>query len=236
MARREVLGYVRSDPAGDRGVDPQSRELRQACRERDWRLVGVVADEAPVESLDRPGLRGALEAIAAGEAGTLAATGLDRLAGSLADLTDLLDWLEQVGGELVALDLGLDTGTPSGRRTAAVLQAVAGWEAQRDAERARRRREGARERGHSPGRPAVADDPHLSRRIAEMREQGMTLQSIADVLNDEGVPTPRGGAHWRPSSVQAAAGYRRPPPPGPLPPPPPPHAHPPPPPHRRGRP
>ena len=38
----------------------------------------------------------------------------------------------------------------------------------------------------------------------------MTLQAIADVLNAEGVPTLRGGAMWRPSSVQRAAGYRRP--------------------------
>ena len=38
----------------------------------------------------------------------------------------------------------------------------------------------------------------------------MTLQAIADKLNDEGVATLRGGTHWRPSSVQAAAGYKRP--------------------------
>jgi hypothetical protein len=38
----------------------------------------------------------------------------------------------------------------------------------------------------------------------------MTLQAIADVLNAEGAPTARGGAKWRPSSVQSAAGYRRP--------------------------
>ena len=44
-----------------------------------------------------------------------------------------------------------------------------------------------------------------------MRTAGMTLQAIADVLNSEGVPTLRGGAMWRPSSVQSAAGYRRPP-------------------------
>jgi hypothetical protein len=37
----------------------------------------------------------------------------------------------------------------------------------------------------------------------------MTLQAIADQLNAEGVPTPRGGAKWRPSSVQTAAGYKR---------------------------
>ena len=36
------------------------------------------------------------------------------------------------------------------------------------------------------------------------------LQAIADTLNERGVPTLRGGQQWRPSSVQAAAGYRRP--------------------------
>ena len=43
-----------------------------------------------------------------------------------------------------------------------------------------------------------------------MRAGGMSLQAIADRLNDEGVPTLRGGSEWRPSSVQAAVGYKRP--------------------------
>ena len=41
----------------------------------------------------------------------------------------------------------------------------------------------------------------------------MSLQAIADRLNAEGVPTVRGGAMWRPSSVQRAVGYHRPRPP-----------------------
>jgi hypothetical protein len=47
-------------------------------------------------------------------------------------------------------------------------------------------------------------------RIAALRERGLSLQAIADELNAQGIPTPRGGAEWRPSSVQAAAGYKRP--------------------------
>jgi hypothetical protein len=38
----------------------------------------------------------------------------------------------------------------------------------------------------------------------------LTLQAIADELNEEGIPTARGGTEWRPSSVQAALGYKRP--------------------------
>ena len=56
----------------------------------------------------------------------------------------------------------------------------------------------------------VADAPALDQHIAHMRNGGMTLQAIADALNAEGVPTLRGGAKWRPSSVQRATGYLRP--------------------------
>ena len=31
----------------------------------------------------------------------------------------------------------------------------------------------------------------------------MTLQAICDTLNAEGVPTPRGGTHWRPTSLRS---------------------------------
>ena len=57
---------------------------------------------------------------------------------------------------------------------------------------------------------AQATQPELRRRIVRMRRAGMTLQAIADDLNDDGVPTARGGVMWRPSSVQSALGYKRP--------------------------
>ena len=56
----------------------------------------------------------------------------------------------------------------------------------------------------------MAENPELLARIAAMRRAGMTLQAISDQLNDEQIPTIRGGALWRPSSVQAALGYKRP--------------------------
>lgn len=60
-------------------------------------------------------------------------------------------------------------------------------------------------------RPAITDidAPTLRERIVAMRNEGLTLQAIADRLNDEGVPTLREGSAWRPSSVQSLVGYRR---------------------------
>ena len=52
------------------------------------------------------------------------------------------------------------------------------------------------------GRPASIAD-QLARRIVRMRDKGMTLQAICDVLNAEQVPTARGGRLWRPTSLRA---------------------------------
>ena len=111
---------------------------------------------------------------------------------------------------LVAIDLKLDTATEAGRLAAFAVAGVGGWEPERLSVRTRQGLEAARSRGAGRGRAAVADVPELRQRIVHMRERGLTLQAIADVLNEEGVPTLRGGAKWRPSSVQRATGYQRP--------------------------
>lgn len=168
-------------------------------------LTAVVSEDS--------GLAGALEPISAGHAGTLFVHRLESVAGSFGELIRLLDWLDAAGADLVAADVGLDTATPQGRRMVALLREIDRWG--REPERERRPR----------GRPGLAADaPHVAERIAELRDRGLSLQAIADALNAEGVPTPRGGARWRPSSVQSVLGYRRPRPPAPgAPPPRPPH-------------
>jgi len=173
--------------------------------------VDVVAIVRAEDGAHRGLLGEALNEVAVRHAAALVVERLDAVAGSLRELVALLDWLTSAGCDLVALDVGLDTGTAGGGRTIAALREVERWE-----------------REPAPGRPPrgrpglAARAPELRERIATMRERGLTLQAIADALNDEGVPTQRGGARWRPSSVQAALGYRRPRPPLPGAPPPPP--------------
>jgi DNA invertase Pin-like site-specific DNA recombinase len=115
----------------------------------------------------------------------------------------------------VAVSPGLDTGEQQGRLAASALINVSTWERERLSERTRKGLAAALSAERRRGRSGVADNPKLSERIARMRADGMTLQAIADRLNEDGVPTIRGGALWRPSSVQAAVGYRRPPRSGP---------------------
>jgi DNA invertase Pin-like site-specific DNA recombinase len=94
---------------------------------------------------------------------------------------------------------------------ATVIVAVAQWERDSTAERTKAALAALRARGKPTGRPAVEDIPALAARIREMRKT-MTLQGIADRLNDEGVPTIRGGSQWRRNSVATACGYKRRPP------------------------
>ncbi len=137
--------------------------------------------------------------IASGEQALLEVERLRDVAGSLKQLVALLDWLHEADADLVAADVDLDTRTPEGQRTATLLREIAAWEPERPR-----------------GRPGLAHHaPDTARRIAELRERGLSLNAIAAALNAEGIPTPRGGSEWRASSVQAALGYRRPPPPPP---------------------
>jgi peptidoglycan hydrolase-like protein with peptidoglycan-binding domain/DNA invertase Pin-like site-specific DNA recombinase len=210
-----ALGYV-SVPSADGGRDARLRKqagkIDALCEKRGWRLVEMVRDVEGDNSkgLHRPGLRYALDRIEEGEASCLVVSHLGRLTRSAGDLGRILEWLKSHGGRLVAIDVGLDTGSRDGDIAADALMSVSVWERRRLGERTRKGLAAARARGASAGRPAVSDVPELEARIVRMRSAGMTLQGIADQLNDEGVPTLRGGQKWRPSSVQAAAGYRRP--------------------------
>ena len=214
--RPRALGYV-SVSAGANGstqseVEAQTLAIRRACADRGLELVRVVRDldTAPGGALGRPGLRHVLEQIAAGEALCMVIQGLECLGGSASAVGTLVSWFDSDERRLVAADLDLDTGTTTGKVAVRALAAAGQMERRKLAECTRRGLAAARAKGAGAGRPSVADRPELRERIAVMRARGMTLQAIADKLNDEGVATLRGGAHWRPSSVQAAAGYKRP--------------------------
>jgi DNA invertase Pin-like site-specific DNA recombinase len=206
-----VLGYASMDPElGDSGKDfrGQAEKMASECERRGLSLLDVVRERVPKRdrALTRPGFAYALQQLSSGQAKGLVVADLSRLTRSVAQLGPVLAWLSRSDARLIAVAEGIDTAEPAGRLVARTLIEVSRWESQRLAERTRKGMRVARRKGP----PTVADDPELKDRIARMRADGMTLQQIADQLNREGVPTVRNGAKWRPSSVQTAAGYRRP--------------------------
>jgi len=211
----QVLGYIRvstvEQAASGLGLAAQEKSIRVACDRNGWQLIDMISDGGESGgTLHRPGLTRALEQISAGQASRLVAARLDRLSRSVLHFATLLSWFDRAGATLVALDLVMDTSTPGGRLVANVFASVAEWERETIAARTRDGLAALRTRGGPVGRASVADQPRLARQIQDSRSTGRTWQAIADDLNAAAVPTVRGGTCWRPSSVQAAGGYRRP--------------------------
>jgi DNA invertase Pin-like site-specific DNA recombinase len=205
-----AIGYVCVTALTNGGLRRQSEAIRACCDERGLDLATIVHDIDAAGRDQRPSLAWALEQLAERRADVLVVARLRDLSANVANLPPLLTWFNTEHRTLIALDLRLDTSTEAGQLAALAVARVGDWEHERISERTRAGLEAARSRGNGHGRTSVADIPELQQRIAAMREQGMTLQAIADALNAEGVPTLRGGAMWRPSSVQRATGYRRP--------------------------
>jgi DNA invertase Pin-like site-specific DNA recombinase len=213
--RTPMLGYATISPSPGRvnagAVTEQAEAITGECTRRGLELVELVREREPRDGKgrERPGLGYALARIAAGEARGLVVSELSRLSRSAAELGEVLEWFARSRARLVAVAQGLDTDEREGRLAARTLIEVSGWERERLSERTRQGLQAARRGNRRGARRAVADDPELRERIVRMRAEGMTLQAIADHLNESGVPTVRGGAKWRPSSVQAAVGYKR---------------------------
>ncbi len=202
-----ALGYASGQRrAGGEHADliQQTAAIEAFCASRGWKLVGLVRDmQAPVRRrAGSASLDYALARLRSGDATCLVVADIRRLAPSVAQLGDVLDAVDQAGARLVALEPGIDTGTRLGRAAISALRSVSRWE------RARRTEMTAAARAKVATLPTI--EPSLKRRIRRMRGAGLTLQAISDALNEECVPTVRGGVKWRPSSVQAALGYRRP--------------------------
>lgn len=199
-AARVAVGYMLVPDGAGRvaALAAHHSAIAAYAEAHDLALRTVVHDLEPRagEADGHPALRSALERIGDGDAQVLVVARLAHLGHSLVGLSTLLQWFSVEGRALVAIDLRIDTSTHAGRLAAAAVEGVA---------------EVIPPRPALQGRAAVADRPDLHQRILMLHEEGMSLQAIADRLNAEGVPTVRGGAMWRPSSVQRAVGYRRPP-------------------------
>jgi peptidoglycan hydrolase-like protein with peptidoglycan-binding domain len=200
-----ALGYasvLEAEALDGHELRDQMAAIDTACLQRGLVLDEVISDLERVNGTgpERPGLQSALQRLAAGEASCLVVAELERLGRSTPEVGYIVEWLWRRDTRLVAVGDGLDTAAFEGQQSSS---AQAG---QPDPPPEQRPTETA----NGSSLPASYDVPALRERIQAMRVSGMTLQGIANQLNAENVPTLRGGTMWRPSGVQAAAGYGHP--------------------------
>jgi DNA invertase Pin-like site-specific DNA recombinase len=201
-----VVGYVRvstSEQADSRaGLLAQRRAIEAEAERRGWDLVQIYADEGVSgKSMNgRPGLQEALQAVESGEAEALVVSKLDRLSRSLLDFASLMERARKKDWSLVALDLGVDTSTPSGAMMASVLSAFAEYERRLIGQRTADALAVRRSQGVQLGRPREVPAAVIDR-VQELRSSGLSVAAIARRLNADGVDTPRGG-RWHSPGVK----------------------------------
>lgn len=149
-AAAHLIGYARTSTLDQKaGLEAQQRDLEaQGC---DRIFVEQVSS---VDVKERQELARALDHIRSGD--TLVVTKLDRLARSSQHLLEILEVLTGKGAALRILNMGIDTGTPTGKLMLTIMGGVAEFESEIMLERQREGIAKAKAAGKYKGRQPTA--------------------------------------------------------------------------------
>ena len=166
-----LIGYARTSTLDQKaGLEAQRRDLEaQGC---DRIFVEQVSS---VDTKERLELARALDHIRAGD--TLVVTKLDRLARSSQHLLEILEELTSKGAALRILNMGIDTGTPTGKLMLTIMGGVAEFERaimlERQREGIAKAKAEGKYKGRKPTARAKADD------VMALHKEGVGATEIA---------------------------------------------------------
>ena len=167
-----IVGYARTSTLEqEAGLEAQQRDLKAIGAER-------IFAEQTSSAGPRQALEEALEFCRSGD--TFAVTKLDRLARSVLNLWDIIGRLEARGIALRILNLGLDTGTPTGKLMLTIMGGIAEFERAMMLERQREGIAKAKGEGKYKGRKPSAR--LKSAQIEAMSAAGASMGKIAKEL------------------------------------------------------
>jgi DNA invertase Pin-like site-specific DNA recombinase len=202
-----IICYVRvstAEQADSRaGLDAQRLSILREATRRGWAEADLdwIEDAGfSAKSMNRPGLRLALDALKRGEANVLAVSKMDRLSRSLLDFAGIMQRAQRESWTLLALDSPADLSTPSGEAMAGVLAVFAQLERRLIGQRTKEGMAAKAAMGVVMGRPRTLPDSVRARIFAEAAAGG-SLSGIARGLAADGIATAQGGT-WRASTVR----------------------------------
>ena len=164
------------------GQDPtmQTRELKEYCERRGWKLAGEYIDTGISGAREkRPELDRLMADAHRRRFDAVVVWKFDRFARSVSHLLRALETFKALGIEFVSLSEQMDTSTPTGKMVFTVLGAVAELERSLIAERVRAGLRNARAKGKKLGRPRRRVD---AAKVERLRASGHSLNAISKLL------------------------------------------------------
>lgn len=219
----KAVAYARvsTDRQAKEGISLEAQEerMRKEAEHRGLELVEVFVDAGVSgKNTERPELQRMLEMVRRREVGYVIIPKLDRLGRNTRDLIDLVEELTEHGAELLSLHETLDTKTAMGRFTLRLFASLAEMEREMIVERVVETMRHCRDTGRSTGEPpygkrlmdptAAKGHPDYGKLVDDGYEQavieaaigwrraGLSLQKIADELNQMGSKT-RNDGPWK---------------------------------------
>lgn len=216
----KAIGYCRvsTNHQAQEGVslDLQKEKIRQYADLKGISLSGIIEDAGrTAKNLKRPGFQKIQKMIEAGNIDTIIIYKLDRMFRNTRDALQVTQTLDEKGIAFHSISEQIDTKSPMGRFFFTLIASIAELESGIKGERIKdafdhKRRRGERLSGISAPygfkeqKGMLIPDQTEQQMITTMkalRDQGTTLQGIADHLNRKRITT-KTGKWWQPGHVQ----------------------------------
>jgi DNA invertase Pin-like site-specific DNA recombinase len=201
-----MLGYLRvsteEQANSGLGLDAQRDTIQRYADAHGWDVLWYEDAGLSAKSLDRPQLQAALDRLDVNpkhrDVDGIVVAKLDRLSRSVVDFAGVLELARSRRWSLVAIDLGVDTSTPTGEMVANVTMAMAQFERRVIGERTSAAMQAAKRAGRHMGRVSTLPES-TGARLMELRAMH-TLAVTAATLNAEGLTTAT-GSQWTENAV-----------------------------------
>jgi len=174
----KVLGYARTSTfLQEASIKAQKEKITKYCDLKEWKLKKIYSDEGKSGSnLDRPSWKKLVEELETGQYQGIVFTKLDRVARSLSDLLQIVDFLEKKKVNLCSIDDNISTEGIQGRLMLQIMGAFAEFERATIRQRLEEGLVRAKERGVVFGRkPSKISDEKL----LEWKKLGLSPRKIA---------------------------------------------------------
>lgn len=205
----KLIGYIRvsTDKQFNTGAGLEAQrnylELEATRRGATLEIVSELEATSGKSTKKRPALAEALARLDKGEAQGLIVSKLDRLSRSVADFLTILERSRKGKWSLVIGDLSLDTSSPMGEAMATITATFAQLERKRIGERTKEGLAIKKAQGVKLGAPRLLN-PEIRIRIEGELATSTPLAVIARRLNEEAIPSAKGGK-WYASTIKKIA-------------------------------